>query len=515
MKPFVTQVDESQARLEVGVILTSIFIIAVCGLVYELIIGSMSSYLLGDSIYQFSITIGFFLTAMGIGSYISRAIKGNLLNTFLYVEIAIGVIGGFAAAGLFASFVVLQRSYTVFMVTTSLVLGTLIGLEIPLLARIAKRYGNLRDTLANVLTFDYIGALAGSLLFPLVLLPNIGLSKTSFLVGMFNLLVVVINLRVFSKNVPQLRLIASLTAIGFGVLIIGFAQSAAITSLFEHFLYQDEIIYSEQSQYQRIVMTRYQDDVRLYLDRELQFSSRDEYRYHESLVHPAMSASLSRENVLVIGGGDGIAMREILKYPDVKRATLVDIDPAMTRLAQTFGTLTAINKNSLNDPRVTIINTDGYKFLADSSDLYEIIITDLPDPRSEGFARLFSRDFYGLAKRHLARGGVFVTQASSPYFVRQAFWCIDHTVADTGLQVQPYNVFIPTFGYWGFVMASELPMDLSKIQLRAPTRFVTQDVLSQMKNFDSDTTEVPTEISTLENPAVWRYYLDGWRRWRY
>ncbi len=506
--------DEREARIEVGALLTSIFIIAICGLVYELIIGSLSSYLLGDSVYQFSITIGFFLTAMGAGSFLSRAVSRDLLKTFLVVEIAIGLIGGFSAAWLFGAYTVFERSYSMIMIATILTLGTLVGLELPLLTRIAKRYGSLRDTIANVLAFDYLGALAASLLFPLVLLPYLGLSKTSLMVGMFNLLVVAVDLRVFAKGLAQARLILFATLGAAALLVAGFIQSTSIASLFEHRLYQDQIIFAEQSRYQRIVVTRYQDDIRLFLDNELQFSSRDEYRYHETLVQPAMSLAPSRENVLVIGGGDGLVMHEVLKYSDVRHATLVDIDPAMTHLGQTFGPIVTLNGDSLNNPRVAVVNADGYRFLADSSDLYEVIIIDLPDPRNESLARLYSRDFYGLVKRHLARGGIFVTQASSPYFVRNAYWCIAHTAADVGLKVQTYHVYVPAFGYWGFVLGSDLTVDWNRIWIRVPTRFLTSEMLPSMAVFDSDSAEVPTEISTLENPVVWRYYLDGWRRWR-
>ena len=506
--------QQREAKIEVGALLTSIFVIAVCGLIYELIIGSLSSYLLGDTVYQFSLTIGFFLSAMGLGSFLSRAVRQNLLRVFLVVEIVIGLLGGFSAAWLFGAFTFFPRSYTVVMLATSVALGALIGLEIPLLTRIAKRYGNLRDTLASVLAFDYIGALIGSLLFPLFLLPYLGLSKTSFLVGMFNLLVVVINLRVFGKGMPYLSSFMLTTFAAFAMLVFGFWQSAEITSLFEHSLYQDEIIYSEQSPYQRLVVTAYEEDLRMYLDKELQFSSRDEYRYHESLIHPAMSLAPSREQVLIIGGGDGMSMREVLKYADVQQATLVDIDKMVTHLGQAFAPIVALNKNSLNDPRAHIVNEDGYKFLTDSSDLYQVIIADLPDPRSESFARLFSRDFYGLVKRHLARGGMFVTQSSSPYFVRQAYWCIAHTIADTGLSVQTYHTYIPSFGDWGFVVASDLSVDWSRLRVGVPTRFLRNEMLGMMTIFDADTAEVPTEISTLENPAVWRYYLEGWRRWR-
>lgn len=509
--------QDRESGVEVGALLTSIFMIAVCGLIYELLIGTLSSYLLGDSVFQFSLTLGFYLTAMGIGSFLSRAVRTDLLKTFLVVEIAIGLLGGGSAAWLFGAYTLFRRSYVIVMIATLVVLGTLIGLEIPLLTRIAKRYGSLRDTLANVLAFDYLGALAASLLFPLVLLPYLGLIKTSLLVGMFNLLVVGINLRVFGmgQNLPQARTITLATLGVLALLVAGFFQSAHITSLFDQRLYQDQIILEEQSHYQRIVVTTYQEDLRLFLDNELQFSSRDEYRYHESLVHPAMSLAPSHENILVIGGGDGLVLREVWKYPDVKQVTLVDIDPAMTRLGRTFDPIVRLNNNSLNDPRVRIVNEDGWQFLAEGSpDLYQVIIADLPDPRNEGLAKLYSREFYSIVKRHLARGGVFVTQSSSPYFVRQAYWCVAHTVAEAGLNVQTYHSYVPSFGDWGFVLASDLNVDWGTLKLRAPTRFLTNELLPGLTRFDPDLAEMPTDTSTLENPVVLRYYLEGWRRWR-
>lgn len=503
-----------ESKIEVGALLTSIFIIAVCGLIYELIIGTLSSYLLGDSIFQFSITIGFFLTAMGIGSFLSRVFTRNLLKTFLIIEIAIGVVGGFSAAGLLAANVVFYRSYQVVMIAVIVALGTMIGLEIPLLTRIAKRYGSLRDTLANVLAFDYIGALAASLLFPLILLPYLGLSKTSFLVGIFNLLVVAINLRVFGKGLPAMPWIGLATAAACAVLIFEFIQSETISSFLEHFLYQDQIIYAEQSHYQKIVVTRYNDETRMFLDNEVQFSSRDEYRYHESLVLPAMSLARSRENVLVIGGGDGLGMREVLKFPDVQHATLVDIDPSVTHLGQTFEPIVALNRSSLSDPRVTVVNADGYKFLENNSDLFGVIIADLPDPRTESVARLYSREFYHIVQRHLARGGIFVTQASSPFFVRQAHWCIVHTITDAGLVTQPYHTYVPAFGEWGFVIASETTMDFDRVKMNVPTRFVTSELFRAMTIYPADISEIQTDISTLESPAAYRYYLEGWKKWR-
>jgi spermidine synthase len=514
------RLQSREAGIEVGAILISILIIATCGLVYELIIGTLSSYLLGDSVFQFSLTIGIFLTSMGIGSFLSRAVRQDLLLVFLVAEIAIGLVGGVSAAWLFGVYAIARRSFTIVMIATIVALGALIGLEIPLLTRIARRYGNLRDTLANVLAFDYLGALAASLLFPLILLPYLGLIKTAFLVGLFNLLVVGISLRVFGRGLPQARAVTISAGAVAVLLLVGFVQAAAATSFFEHRTYQDQIIYSEQSRYQRIIVTRYQDDVRLYLDNEVQFSTRDEYRYHESLVHPAMSLAPSRERVLVIGGGDGLVLREVLKYPDVQYATLVDIDPAMTNLGQTFGPIVEFNRGSLNDPRVHIVNEDGFKFLESSSDLYPVIISDLPDPRTEGLAKMYSLEFYTLVKRHLARGGMFVAQSSSPYFVRTAYWCAVHTAEAAGLNVRTYHTYIPAFGDWGFLLASDLNLDWSALKLRVPqagdqgTRYLTADVLAKMAVFDPDTAEVPTDVSSLQNPVILRYYMEGVKRWR-
>lgn len=503
-----------RAALEVGALLASVLIIAICGLIYELLIGALSSYLLGDSIYQFSLTIGFFLTAMGIGSWLSRFLQHELLQTFLLVELAIGLLGGFSAPLLFATYAASPESYLVVMIALLLVLGTLTGLEIPLLTRIASEYGSLRSTLANVLAFDYVGALVAALLFPLVLLPVLGLVKTSFVVGACNVLVVGVNLRAFGQRLPQARMFTLATLAGLLILVGGFTQSALAVSLFEQRLYTDAIIYTEQTPFQRIVVTRYKDDLRLFLDSELQLSSRDEYRYHESLVHPGLALARVREHVLVIGGGDGMALREVWKYADVQRATLVDLDPAMTRLGQTYPPLVSLNVGALSDPRLDIVTADGYRFLSESSDLYQAIIIDLPDPRSETLARLYSREFYALVKRHLARGGVVVTQASSPYFAREAFWCIAHTIESAGLVAVPYHVYIPSFGDWGFVLASDLSLDWNRITLDSPLRFLTPQQLNDMRTFDPDTAEVTTDTSSLENATVWRYYLQGWQRWR-
>jgi spermidine synthase len=450
---------------------------------------------------------------MGIGSWLSRLVQDRLLEVFLAIELALGVLGGFAAALLNAAYAAVPQSYTLIMIALLLLLGALIGLEVPLLTRIAADYGSLRDTVANVLTFDYIGALAAALLFPLLLLPVLGIMKTSFVVGAFNILIVALNLYIFWYRLKGRG--GFVLGIGAALLLLGlgFAQSAQAVALFEHRLYQDEILHAEQSRFQRVVVTQYRDDLRLFLDRELQFSSRDEYRYHEALVHPAMALAANREHVLIIGG-DGLGAREVLKYADMQQVTLVDLDPAVTRLGQEFGPLVRLNAGALNDPRVRVVNADGYRFLTDSSDLYQVILIDLPDPRTESLARLYSREFYGLIGRHLAPGGMMVTQAASPYFAHKAYWCIVHTIQAAGFTVQPYHTYVPSFGEWGFVLASNVRYDWDGMALDVPLRYLEPALLPRMRQFDADMAQTPTSISTQDTAAVWRYYLEDWRRWR-
>jgi spermidine synthase len=493
-------------------LLVTVFIIAICGIIYELIVGTLSSYLFGNSVTHFSITIGLFLSAMGIGAFASRRITHSLLGWFVFIEIAVGLVGGFAAALLYTVFATTDL-YHVAMVLLILLIGSFIGMEIPLLTRLLGGWGAIKDTLANVLAFDYLGALLASILFPLVLLPELGLLKTSFATGLLNMTVVALNIWMFREWLPRWRPLSAIAAGVSLLLLAGGAWSVQLTSFFEDQLYKDEIIYTRQTPYQRIVITRWGNDVRLYLDGNLQFSSWDEYRYHEPLVHPAMSLTRSRESVLVLGGGDGLVAREVFKYDDVQRLVLVDIDPAMTDLARLHPSLLAINQDSLSDPRLELVNQDAFNYLAETDELFGVIIIDLPDPNNESLGKLYSREFYTLVKRHLAEGGVAATQATSPYFARETFWSIVHTAADVDLKTWPYHVYVPSFGDWGFVLVARHELDLTRFSSSVPMRYLNAEVLATSLVFDSDISEIETEINTLDNQIILTYYEQGWRRW--
>jgi len=499
-------------RRQLTTLLVSVLVIAVCGLVYELLVGSLSSYLLGDSVTHFSITIGLFMSAMGLGSFLSRRVEGDLLRWFLLVETALALVGGFSVSLLFVTFAYTQ-SYHVVMVLVITVIGSLIGLEIPLLTRLAQGYSSLKNVIADVFSLDYIGALVASVAFPALLLPYLGLIKTAFLTGMFNLGVALVNLYMFRLRFVEHWRVLSLIAVVAALLAAGLVSSQQITSFIEERLYRDEIIYAAQTPYQRLVVTRWNDDLRLFIDGNIQFSSVDEYRYHESLVHPALSLAPSRETVLVLGGGDGLAAREVLKYSDVGSITIVDIDPQVTHLFATYPPFVELNQGSLTSQKVHVVNDDAYKFLERTSDRYPVIIIDLPDPNNESLAKLYSLEFYRLVKQHLARGGMVAVQSSSVYFTRETFWCINHTLAAAGLVPRPYHAYIPSFGDWGFTLASDLTVDPMRIRLTVPLRYLTPAILETLFVFPPDIAEVPTAVSTLDEAAVLHYYVAGWRRW--
>lgn len=494
-------------------LLASVFIVATCTIFYELLIGSISSYFLGSSILHFSLTIGLFLFFMGVGSFLSKYVQEQLLAVFVAVEIGVGILGGLSAAILYAAFSLTQYFYlTGFLLIASISIGA--GLEIPLITRIIKRYGTLSSALANALAFDYIGGLLASILFPIVLLPYLGIMKTAFLVGMLNLAVAIVNALYFKHELKRYKQYVAVSAFGIAVLCAGLVHSLSITTFFEEFLYQDEIVYSAQTPYQRIVLTRFKDDIRLFLNGDLQFSSIDEYRYHEALVHPAMAAARKRERVLILGGGDGLALREVFKYSDVQNVTIVDIDKEMTDLGQRHPILVRLNGNAMADSRLRVVNADAGKYLEEANELYSVIIIDLPDPNDLALGKLYSKEFYSLVQRRLDEDGVMVTQSTSPYFSRKAFWSINETLSETFDSVLPYTVHVPTFGQWGMNLAANKPLDPASLQIPVPVRYLEPAVIPTLFVFDSDTSRVDADANKLDNQVLVQYYEEAVRVWR-
>jgi len=491
-------------------LLFSVFIIASCGLIYELIAGTLASYLLGDSVTQFSTVIGTYLFAMGIGSYLSRFIGRGLVGKFIAIELLVGIFGGYSATLLFLSFsyVGSLKPLLYFLV---IVIGILVGLEIPLLLRILKDKLQFKDLVSQVLTFDYLGALAASLLFPILLAPKLGVMRTCLLFGILNALVAAGTAWLFRLQLPQVRRMKIQCAAAIILLLAGFAYAERLTALAEGAIYSDEIIYAKSSPYQRIVITRWKDDVRLFLNGHLQFSSRDEYRYHEALVHPGLQSLTDPRRILVLGGGDGLAVREILKYESVQTVTLVDLDPEMTRLFSRHQDLVRLNQNSLNSPKVTIVNADAFLWLEQNQDFFDFVVVDFPDPTNYSLGKLYTTAFYRLLRRHLAANGMAVIQGTSPLFARRSYWCIVKTLQSAGLQVTPYHAYVPSFGEWGFVIASIRPYAIPT-QYPQNLKFLNGKIAPSLFHFPKDMLPVETEVNRLNNQVLVQYYEAEWHR---
>jgi len=508
------QISGSGSRKEMSVLIISIFIAGLCSIVYELLISTASAYFLGDSVKQFSITIGLYMAAMGIGSYLSRLIKNNLLSKFIAIEILLGFLGGMSVPILYFCYAYTD-TYTLYMILMILAIGTLIGLEIPLLTRIMEHYYVLKINISNVLSIDYFGALIATLLFPFILLPFLGTFKSALFFGLINMGIGFLNLWCFRDvlNIGRRRLYAVASVTVFLSLLSIFVSAPFFLKQWSNSLYEDRIVFSGQSRYQKIVLTKNKDDIRLFLNGNLQFSSIDEYRYHEALVHIPFGLAEKREHILLLGGGDGLAVREMLKYPEVRSITVVDLDPEIIRISTENNHLRRINHDSLQDPRVTVINGDAFVFLKETAQKFDIIIADLPDPNNISLSRLYSREFYRFIRARLRADGIFLTQATSPYFSTRAFWSINNTIGAAGLQPTPYHLYIPSFGDWGFVLASKKEIDPKSIQIDVTTRYLEANLLPSLFTFSKDLRHANAAPSTLDKPRVLSYYLKGWKHW--
>lgn len=489
-------------------LLITAFVISTCGLIYELIASTIASYLLGDSITQFSTVIGVYLFSMGIGSFLTRYVEKNIVAVFVQVELLVGLVGGCSAAILFLTFEHVENFRVLLYAIVSLI-GILVGLEVPLLMRILKDQLDFKDLVSKIFTFDYVGALLASLLFPLVLVPYLGLVRASFLFGILNVGVAIWTLHLFRDNLRWLnyfRTSAVILALG---LVCGFAYAEKLVAIAEASTFQDNVIFSTSTPYQRIVLTGSNKDLKLFLNGNLQFSSRDEYRYHEALVHPAMATLREPKNILVLGGGDGLAVRELLKYPSVESITLVDLDKQMTELFKEQALLVRLNENSLNNPKVKVLNQDAFVWLRKCQQKFDCIVVDFPDPSNFSLGKLYSDTFYRSLKNTLTPDGLIVVQSTSPYYAKNSFWCVVNTLRSVGLKTLPYHAYVPSFGDWGYVLASNHPIEM-RHEYPAGLRYVSQETVEQMLHFAKDMKPTVDTVNKLNNQSLVHLFESEW-----
>jgi spermidine synthase len=498
------------------ILFLNVLVIATCGLVYELLAGTLASYVLGDSVTQFSLIIGIYLFSMGAGAWLSRFLEKDLARRFVDAEIGVALLGGFSAPLLFLTFAHLS-AFQVILYTLVFLIGALVGLEIPLLMRILKDHLDFKELVARVLAFDYVGALIASLLFPIFLVPKLGLVRTSLFFGILNASVGLwatwLMRPLMKGNVSRLRAQACIV---IALLAIAFIKADTLTSLAEDAMFADDIVYSKTTHYQRIVVTRNRAGFQLFLNGNLQFSSADEYRYHEALVHPAMvlagETGTPPRRVLILGGGDGLAIREVLKHPTVEQVTLVDLDPDMTLLSRRFPALATLNAHAFDDPRVKVVNEDAMMWLEQESPLFDAVIVDFPDPNTFALGKLYTTRFYRMLKARLTPDAAIAVQCTSPLFARASYWCIVRTMEAAGLAVRPYHTAVPSFGVWGFALARREPFEAPT---RAPEglRFLDATSMAAMFVLPRDLGPVAVEVNRLDNQTLVRYYEAEWRRY--
>jgi spermidine synthase len=494
------------------VLFLNVLVVATCGLVYELLAGTLASYVLGDSVTQFSLVIGIYLSALGVGAWLSGFVGDNIARVFVEVELGVALIGGASGPLLFVAYG--QVGYfQPFLYGTVFLIGVLVGLELPLLMRIVKDQLDFKELVARVLAFDYLGALLASLLFPMLLLPKLGLVRTSLVFGMLNAAVGLWATWVLRPLLPRgvlglrIRAVIVLALLGAGLV-----KSDALTKLAEDALYSDPIVHAQQSPYQRIVVTKGRAGFSLYLNGHLQFASADEYRYHESLVHPALAASGKPKRVLILGGGDGLALREVLKWESVSAVTLVDLDPAMTGLSNAYPPLAALNNSAFADPRVTVVNQDAFVWIGESADPFDAAVVDFPDPSNYSVSKLYTTRFYRLLQQRLTPTAAVGIQCTSPLFAPTTYWCIVRTLEAAGFAVKPYNAAVPSFGVWGFALATRTPADVPAT-FPPGLRFLNAATLPTLFALPPDLGPVPVEVNRLDNQVLVRYHETEWRRY--
>ncbi|GJQ64650.1 MAG: polyamine aminopropyltransferase 2 [Melioribacteraceae bacterium] len=497
----------------------AIFATGLSGIVAEYILSTLATYFLGDSVVQWTLIISVMLFAMGLGSRLSRYLETDLVIKFITIEFLLSLFVAFSPllAYMASAFTV----YTGMIIyTLAIIIGLMIGMEIPLVIRLNSELQELKINVSSVIENDYYGSLLGGVFFVFVGLPILGITYTPFVLGLINFTVAVALVIMIREAISEK--LAKITLAGSAVLLVlvaGFFAAQPIIFFGEQAKYKDKIIYEEQSKYQKIVLTEWKDNYWFYLNGNLQLSTLDEFLYHEPLVHPIMNLVKNPSNVLVLGGGDGNATREILKYQSVKKITLVDLDPAVTNLAKTNEIFLDMNKGSLLNPKVEIINTDGYNFVEETKEFYDVIIVDLPDPRSVELGRLYSHEFYVKCSKILRPHGAIITQAGSPYYASKAFLCIEKTIKSAGFSTLKMHNQVLTMGQWGWVLGSKsipqeklrnaaLSLKFDQIELN----WLNNEAMHLITSFGKDIFSLQIDsvkVNKIHNPVLYRYYLDG------
>ena len=447
----------------------------------------------------------------GVGAFAAKYFLEKPLNFFIIIEYVLGLIGGLAIPILYFLFITVTPAlFQIYCLLIMFCIGLLTGMEVPLLT-FAYKEADFKNNLSNILSLDYIGGLIATLIFPFILLPFVGLFYSSLIVGSLNVLLgLLLSFSYLKKKTASL-------IFGFSILIIlvlVVVNTATLLKVWDHKIYKSPVVTNIQTPYQKIVITKKKNDVRMFLNRVIQFSSLDEHRYHEPLIHIPISCLKSPKRILVLGGGENLASREILKHPDIASVDVVDIDSMMFHLARYDKLIKEINGGAAQNKKVNLITDDAFAFLYMNTKPYDLIVADLPDPSNESIARLYSVQFYLLVKRNLKSDGLFVTQAGEIYYSNTVFSCIYRTVNKVFEQAKVYHSTIPSFGNWGFIMAANNEINSNFSLIPDNLKFLSKKQAEFSFLFPKDIIIAETKINTLDNPIILSYYLRDWNKWK-
>ena len=541
-------------------------VLAGCGLIYEYLLSHYAARVLGAVETTIFAMIGIMIVSMGLGSFAAKVFKNPFTN-FAWLELLIALLGLSSVliiATLFAFantlpqiiantyglppdlnpeggiFLFIKNFASLSPYIMGFLLGFLIGMEIPLIARIRETLyeKNLTHNAGTIYGADYIGAGVGAAIWVLFML-SLEITTAAVFTASANLvegLVFYIRYHKKIKFSPAFLLCQLiLAAVALNIYNNGSSWDAHL----EATLYKDKVIYSEHTQYQHITITKRIMNpgsppiYSLFINGRTQFSSFDEQIYHEMLVHPAMAASANQKNILIIGGGDGLALREVLKW-NPEKITMLELDKSIVDFFKTekfdenSGTiinkdLLELNQHALSDKRLNIIYGDAYLSvdkLSQKHTLFDTIIIDLPDPSHPDLNKLYSNRFYEKVRHLLSGDGAMVVQSTSPYHAKKAFLSIGKTVKDAGYQhVEQFHQNVPSFGEWGWTIATKNGQSaLQRLnqahQLGVKTSWLTPELIKSSFNFPLNYfAELKNiEVNTLNNHALYQYHQKAWQQ---
>ena len=505
----------SSSKRKSSVLKLALFATGFSGIVAEYILSTLASYFIGNAILQFTLIVSIMLFSMGLGSRLSKLFTKKIVFYFVTAELILSILVSFSAITSYIIFGVTNNSWIVIYLL-SIAIGLLIGVEIPFATRINNEFEELRFNISNILEKDYYGSLAGGLFFAFIGLPYLGLTYTPFVLGFVNLLVSFWLFYVLRKNISikQQKLLYALYSIVFTIIIAGVFFAKPLVMFGEQAKYKDKIVFTKQTKYQKVVITSWKEWYSLYINGNQQLSTFDEYLYHEPMVHTAVGVSKGKQSALILGGGDGCIARELLKYPSIEKITLVDLDPTMVEIGKTHPVFKDLNQNALNNPKVTTIPADGFNFLKETNESYDIILADLPDPNNVDLNKLYTKEFYTLCYKALNDQGTFITQSGSPYYSTKAFYCVEKTLRAANFNTLPLHNQVLTLGEWGWIIGKKekiQPKDVEAITLKdIKLKWLTKQSLPALTHFGkplADTTGI--KINTIFTPTLYTYYKAG------